>query len=184
MELEYQLEEGEAQSKPKLINKTTKLGKKTVLNQNNIILEQNNIKNDSNDNEEMIIIRNDDTYLNQKENSSTFLIKTILKAYYLSIWKRQVKAMKYYTRGYNQQRTNFKKLISQISLAIKHHKFDYFNEIVENMNNMPMPKNVIHDSNFGTLRIVDKKRLTDKNRLWEQNNYENKNIGLKLNLIE
>ena len=33
---------------------------------------------------------------NQKETKAEFLIKLILKAFYLSLWKRQAKALKYY----------------------------------------------------------------------------------------
>ena len=99
---------------------------------------------------------------NVKDNRSEYLLKLIIKAFYLSNWKKKVKAMKYASRAYNPRRINFKKLITQISLAIKQHKFDYFNEIVENMDSMPMPKNIKHDINFGTIRIVNKEFKNNK----------------------
>ena len=181
-------------SKPTLINKTTKLAKKRILRsqeQKNIINDENNI-----DNEEVPIIRNEVIHvssnqhqsLNQKENNASFLIKIIIKKYYLSIWKRKVKALKYYSRAYNPKRTNFKKLINQISSAIKQHKFEYFNEIVENMSSLPVPENVKHNVNYGSIRIIDKdilsKKYTDKISSWAQNNYDKKTNGFKLYLIE
>jgi hypothetical protein len=200
MEIEYIPEENQEEikivSKPKLIKKT-QLGKKRALNKekseirepndtNRNILSQNN---DSNA-EEVIIIRNEPFNLNKngEDNNASFLMKTIFKAFYLSLWKRQVKAMKYYSRSYNPQRINFKKLIKEISSVIKQHKLEYFNEICENINNLPMPKNVNHDYNFGTLRIIDKemlyKKYSDKIALLAENNYNKKINGLKYYLIE
>ena len=83
--------------RPKIIKKTN-LGKRTVLssNKNKIRIDENDrLKNNeqkSEDNEEdnkeeVIVIKDETTPLNkkQKDNSSDFLIKTILKSYYLSI---------------------------------------------------------------------------------------------------
>ena len=111
-----------SEQKPKIIKKT-QLGKRTVLssNKNKVKIGENNIlknyeqqgeDNDEENKEEVIIIKDETTPLNkkQKDNSSDFLIKTILKSYYLSIWKKKIKALKYYSRGSNKQRSNFKKL--------------------------------------------------------------------------
>ena len=206
MEIEYSSEEYQTEIPPekktKLISKT-KLGKTTLVNpnrkyipqENEIIVENSSLENkkdtiDNNiENEEAIIISNDIPNLrNIKENKATFLIKTIIKAYYLSIWKRKIKSIKYSTRGYNPQRVNFRKFIKTISSIIKQHKFDYFNEICENMDSLPMPENVNHDNNFGTLRIVNKellfKKYWDKISIWAENNYNKKISGFKKILME
>ena len=47
----------------------------------------------------------------EPKNLSQFLLQTILKVYFLSLWKRKTKALKYYSRNYNPQRMNFKKSI-------------------------------------------------------------------------
>ena len=204
MEINFSEEnfQGELSSdqRPKIIKKT-QLGKRTVLssNKNKLKIDENNrlqnleLKSEDNDedNKEEVIIIKDETTLrnkNQKDNSSDFLIKTILKSYYLSIWKKKIKSLKYYTRGSNKQRSNFKKLINQISSAIKQHKYEYFNEIYENMKKLPTPRNVKHDPNFGTIRIINKevlfRKYTDKISAWSDDKYNQKINGLKIYLIE
>ena len=206
MEIEYSAEEYQSEipleKKTKLISKT-KLGKTTLLNPNrkyippekeiineNSPIEDNKdtIENDI-ENEEAIIINNNASNLrNMKENKATFLVKTIIKAYYLSLWKKKIRALKYSTRGYNPQRVNFKKFIKAISSVIKQHKFDYFNEICEYMDSLPMPDHLNHDNNFGTLKIVDKellqKKYSDKISSWAENNYDKKTNELKNYLLE
>ena len=186
--------------RPKIIKKT-QLGKRTVLssNKNKLKLGENNLiqnfeqkseENDEDNKEEIIIIKDETTPLNknQKDNSSDFLIKTILKAYYLSIWKKKIKSLKYYSRGANKQRSNFKKFINQISSTIKQHKYEYFNELYENMKNLPTPKNVKHDANFGTIRIINKdvlfRKYTNKIATWSDDKYSQKINGFKIYLIE
>ena len=185
--------------KPRLLKKS-QLGKKTVLSTSNkmVIRGSNNInvnlKSQDNDNKDtnngIIVVEEVKTTLNKnsKDNSSDFLIKTILKSYYWSTWKKKVKAMKYYARGNNPKRANFKKLIKQISSVINQHKYDYFNEIYENMKNMPMPNDVKHDDNFGKLRIVNKevllKKYGNKMKIWAGENYGNRINGFKFYLIE
>ena len=198
MEIEYNpegKEEGiQIESKPKLIKKT-QLGKKRFLNSNKMIIRGNNdidvnMPPENDIQEEVIIIKNDVTHINrnQKDNNASFLIKTILKAFYLSVWKNKVKSLKYFTRSYNPQRMNFRKLIRQISSVIKQHKFDYFNEMCANMDNLPMPNHVNHDVNFGTIRIINKQILsqkyTDKIAILAENNYAKKINDFKFYLIE
>ena len=199
MEIEYSGEDYQNEiSSPKQANllSKTKLGKKTVLKPNKkVIKEENNIINQEDEvekdavNKEIIIIKNDIPNMNiQKENKATFLIKTIIKAFYLSTWKRKIKSMKYLSRGYNPKRLNFRKFINSISSAIKQHKYEYLNEILLNMDNLPMPNNVEHDYNYGTLRIVDReilsKKCSDKILIWAENNYSNKIKDIKNYLIE
>ena len=199
MEIEYSGEDYQNEiSSPKQANllSKTKLGKKTVLKPNKkVIKEENNIINQEDEvekdavNKEIIIIKNDIPNMNiQKENKATFLIKTIIKAFYLSTWKRKIKSMKYLSRGYNPKRLNFRKFINSISSAIKQHKYEYLNEILLNIDNLPMPNNVEHDYNYGTLRIVDReilsKKCSDKILIWAENNYSNKIKDIKNYLIE
>ena len=132
--------------------KKTQLGKKRFLGKPN--KEPKEIKN-----EEIIVIGDSiNMNQNQEENNASFLLKLILKAYYLSIWKKQVKALKYFSRKTNKQRINFKKLIKEISLVINQHKSKHFNEIIEKIDSMPLPKNILHDKNFGTLKIINKEK--------------------------
>ena len=150
--------------------KKTKLGKKTYLGKTKEELKENN--------EEILVVGNN-ININQKENNASFLLKLILKAFYLSIWKKKIKALKYFSRKTNKQRMNFKKLINEISLAIEHCKFNYFNEIIEKVNKLPIPKNIKHDKNFGTLKIVNKEFINKKNI---NNNKININKGLEQNI--
>ena len=110
MEIEYNPEGNEEgiqiESKPKLIKKT-QLGKKRFLNSNKMIIRGNNdidvnMPPENDIKEEVIIIKNDVTHINrnQKDNNASFLIKTILKAFYLSVWKNKVKSLKYFTRNF------------------------------------------------------------------------------------
>jgi hypothetical protein len=98
----------------------------------------------------------------EPKNLSQFLLQTILKVYFLSLWKRKTKALKYYSRNYNPQRMNFKRLISHISKTTKQHKYEYMKKLFENMGNLPMPNGVIHDANYGTIKIVNKDTLFRK----------------------
>ena len=199
MEIEYSGEDYQKEipspKQAKLLSKT-KLGKKTVLNpnkkeikeENNIINQEDEVENDAL-NKEIIIIKNDIPNINgQKENKATFLIKTIIKAFYLSTWKRKIKSMKYLSRGYNPRRLNFRKFINSISSVIKQHKYEYLYEILSTMVNLPMPNNVEHDCNYGTLKIVDReilsKKCSNKIVIWAENNYSNKIKDIKNYLME
>ena len=147
----------------KLIKKT-QLGKKRFLGKPK--KEQKEIK------EEIILIDNSTNInKNQKENNASFLLKLILKSYYLSIWKKKVKSLRYFSRKTNKQRINFKKLIKEISLVINQHKSKYLNEIIEKIDNLPLPSNVKHDKNFGTLKIVNKEK--------NYRDYDNKNNNIE-----
>ena len=182
----------ETNEKPKLIKKT-QLTKTTILNPNrlnNMNMNQNIIVRESTNEGLNNNIKNQAKNINskQKDNKAEFLLKTILKAFYLSIWKRKVSAMKYFSRAYNPRRINFKKLITQISLALKQHKFDYFNEICANMDSLPMPKNIKHDINYGTIRIINRevlnKKNTNKMKISEENKNENEINDNKSDLSE
>ena len=181
------------EERPKLIKKT-KLGKKIALNSNgnkNTVIRGVNDRNNEiqtgieMNNEQIKIAKDETTSLKRKEkdNSADFLLKTIMKAFYLSAWKKKIKSMKYYSRRYDPKRANFKKLINQISSVIKQHKDGYFSEIYENMKSLPLPDNIEHDYNFGKLRIVNKefsdKNNTNKNLSWKEGNNNNKVDGAK-----
>ena len=179
----------QASQKPKLIKKT-QLTRTTLSNPNKLNNMNQNIIFQESTNEELTYSTNKKTknLNNPKENKAEFLLKTIFKAFYLSTWKRKISAMKYFSRAYNPRRINFKKLITQISLALKQHKFGYFNEIYSNMDSLPMPKNIKHDIYFGTIRIVNKevlkKKNSDKMTMLENNKNENKVEGIKTEKIE
>ena len=128
--------------------------------------------------EEIIVVGNgvDKTL---KENSASFLLKLIIKAYYLSTWKKKIKALKYYSRKTNKQRMNFKKLISEISQVINQCKSKYFDEIYNKIDKLPVPQNVRHDKNFGTLSIINKDVLYKKNLGNNKANVSNNNDILK-----
>ena len=136
--------------------KKIKLGKKRILGKPKEKTEE-------------ILIVGSNININQKDNNASFLLKLILKAFYLTVWKKKVKALKYFSRKTNKQRINFKKFINEISLAIEQCKYNYFNEIIEKVNKLPIPKNIKHDKNFGTLKIVNKefanKINIDKNKI-------------------
>jgi len=154
------------EEKGKILKKTN-LGIKRVLGNN---VQQ--IK------EEIIVVGNgvDKTL---KENSASFLLKLIIKAYYLSTWKKKIKALKYYSRKTNKQRINFKKLISEISQVINQCKSKYFDEIYNKIDKLPVPQNVRHDKNFGTLSIINKDVLYKKNLVNNKTNVSNNNDILK-----
>ena len=98
--------------------KCTKLGKKTILNQKKDSLIKTGEKklNKEEISEKIIIIGdNNNNFINQKDNKASFLLKLIIKSFYLSLWKKQVKKLKYYSRVYNPKRANFKKLINKLS---------------------------------------------------------------------
>ena len=152
--------------------KKTQLGKKRILGKENIELKELN--------EEIIIVGNKENN-SQKDNSSSFLLKLILKAFYLSVWKKKVKALKYYSRKVNKQRMNFKKFITEISKVINKQKSDYFNEIILKIDKMILPKNIKHDKLFGTLKIVNKDFLKQNNSNYNNlekdiNQYINSNL--------
>ena len=149
------------------ILKKTKLGIKRVLG-----------NNDQEIKDEIIVVGNN---INKtlKENSASFLLKLIVKAFYLSTWKKKIKALKYYSRKTNKQRMNFKKLINEISQVINKCKSKYFDEIYDKIDKLPVPHNVKHDKNFGTLCIVNKDVLNKKNLVNNKAKISNKNDILK-----
>ena len=147
---------------PKLIKKSQL--KKTILISNTYNINENRIAGENINNEVKESTKKEKAYIkSKKDNKAEFLIKTIIKAFYLSIWKKKVNSMKYYSRSYNPRRLNFKKLINEISLVVKQKKFEYFNEIYQKMKRLPLPSNIKHDINFGKIRIVNKEVLAKKN---------------------
>ena len=177
-EEQEEIKEEEKPKQSKIITKS-KLIKKTIINPNQTKEITSEVKNTS---DSISFNHKEKLKSNQKENNAEFLLKTILKAYYVSVWKKKVKSMKYYSRSYNPRRINFKKLITEISSAIKQHKFEFFNEIYENMNNLPMPSHIKHDVNYGTIRIVDKE-FVNKNDT-NKNITINKNTDININKNE
>ena len=105
----------------KPLENNLKLGRKTHLKKTIMKSKNQNIRN----NEEIIsqepkqeIIMSVHTGKFQEiepKNLSQFLLQTILKVYFLGLWKRKTKTLKDYSRNYNPRRMNFKRLISQIS---------------------------------------------------------------------
>ena len=148
--------------------KKTKLGKKRLLGKPN--------KESKEKNEEIIVVGSNINQ-SQQENNASFLLKLILKAYYLNIWKTKVKSLRYFSRKADKQRINFKKLINEISLVINQHKCEYLNEIIEKMDKLPLPKNIEHDKNFGTLKIVNKTNKENQEnkelKMYKNHNYIN-----------
>jgi hypothetical protein len=152
----------------KPLENSLKLGRKTQLKKTLVKSQNQNVRNNgeiiSKEPKHEIIMSAQTGKFQEIEpkNLSQFLLQTILKVYFLGLWKRKTKALKYYSRNYNPQRMNFKKLISQISKTIKQHKYEYMKKLFENMGNLPMPNGVIHDANYGTIKIVNKETLFKK----------------------
>ena len=152
----------------KPLENSLKLGRKTQLKKTMVKSQNQNVRNNGKiiskaPKQEIIMSVQTGKFQEiEPKNLSQFLLQTILKAYFLSQWKRKTKALKYYSRNYNPQRINFKKLISQISKTIKQHKYEYMKKLFENMGNLPMPNGVIHDANYGTIKIVNKETLFRK----------------------
>ena len=152
----------------KPLKNSLKLGRKTQLKKTMVKSQNQNVRNNGKiiskaPKQEIIMSVQTGKFQEiEPKNLSQFLLQTILKAYFLSQWKRKIKALKYYSRNYNPQRINFKKLISQISQTIKQHKYEYMKKLFENMGNLPMPNGVIHDANYGTIKIVNKETLFKK----------------------
>jgi len=152
----------------KPLENSLKLGRKTQLKKTMVKSQNQNVRNNGKiilkaPKQEIIMSVQTGKFQEiEPKNLSQFLLQTILKAYFLSQWKRKTKALKYYSRNYNPQRINFKKLISQISQTIKQHKYEYMKKLFENMGNLPMPNGVIHDANYGTIKIVNKETLFKK----------------------
>ena len=178
----------ESSQKPKLMKKSQL--KKTILIPNANTLNENTSPRQVLTNEVKESTRKEKIYLkpNQKDNKAEFLLKTIIKAFFLSKWKKKINSMKYYSRSYNPKRANFKLLLNEISLVIKQHKCEYFNEIYQNMNSLPMPKNIKHDFNYGKLRIVNKEVLAKKNAIVRTNQnrqkIQTKNINTNITNVK
>ena len=69
--------------------KKIKLGKKRILGKPKEKTEE-------------ILIVGSNININQKDNNASFLLKLILKAFYLTVWKKKVKALKYFSRKKNK----------------------------------------------------------------------------------
>ena len=121
----------------------------------------------------------------EMKNTSKFLLNTILKMYYISLWKRQIKVIKYAQRGYNAQRANFKILVKNLSTVINNFQYNYLNEIFEKMKKNSMPSEIKHNKNYGKLKIVDNdimdKKCLEKFLLWSD--LLPKKLGQKISKI-
>ena len=181
-------------SSPKIILKKTKLGKKKFLPKNpDKENKDKNIKEYKENNniisQEILIVGSNINKF-EKETKASFLLKLIMKSFYLNIWKNKIKSLKYFSRKVNKQRINFKKFIKEISSAIEQHKYEYYNYIVNKINKLPLPDNIKHDKLFGTIKIIDKNKLynLNNNNILETNDskenffeYEDFNKGIENN---
>ena len=155
-----------------MIEKGEKILKKTKLGKKRFLIGKKK-ENKENISQEILIVGNN---INKKEEETktSFLIKLIMKAYYLSIWKNKIKSLKYFSRKVNKQRINFKKFIKEISMAIEQHKFNYFNDMIEKIDKLELPKNIKHNKFYGTIKIVDKNKLKEvSNEKLELKNIKN-----------
>lgn len=173
---------------PKMLKGKTKLGRKNPPPEEKNIQQEvviNNINIEGQNEEpiekEMIISSygtfNDNGPLKirikkgkEMKNTAKFLMNTILKMYYICLWKNKIKSMKYAQKGYNAQRANLKIFIRNLSTAINNSQYNYLNEIFEKMKKNKMPSGIKHNSNYGKLKIVDNdlmdKKCIDKLLLW------------------
>ena len=123
----------------------------------------------------------------EMKNTGEFLLNTILKMYYICLWKKQVTSLKYAQRGYNAQRANFKKMVRNLSNVINNYQFNYLDEIFEKMKKNKMPSGIKHDPNYGKLKIVDNdkmdKKCLDKLLLWSDILPKKKRIEISKVLI-
>ena len=105
-----------------------------------------------------------------KKNFAEFIVNTICKQFFLCKWKKKCISMKYYTKGYNQQRANFKKFLNCVSNIYFKHKINYGEEIFNIIKKLPPNPNIIHDFNFGKIKFVNNEVLCDKTdkliKLW------------------
>ena len=98
----------------------------------------------------------------QLKNNALFLLKLIIKQFYLMQWKKKIISMKYMTSRYNAKRANFKILMRNLSTTLKNHQFSSLNEIFSKMKKCRKPKGLVHDPNFGKLKIVDNDFINKK----------------------
>ena len=91
-----------------------------------------------------------------KKSNAFFLIETIMKTYWASKWKDQVNILKYSKTGFNQKRADFRNLCMKLNNSIKYHQYLYLIKLFNNMDKLPTKPNIIHDNNYGKIKIVDK----------------------------
>lgn len=91
-----------------------------------------------------------------------FLLKIISKKFYFIQWKKKIISMKYMSHRYNAKRAKFKIFMRNLSITLKNHQFSSLNEIFEKMKRNQRPIGVVHDVNFGKLKIVDNDFMNKK----------------------
>ena len=98
-----------------------------------------------------------------EQNKTESLIEQIVLTYFASHWKKQIYAMKNRVSGRpNKKSKDIRTLVRVIDRALNYHTYLYLMELFDNMKNMPVPRGVEHDPNYGKLILVKSEETGDQ----------------------
>jgi hypothetical protein len=100
--------------------------------------------------------------LRRTKDTSKFLINLLAKRFFINKWKDVCSALKYQTKGFDEKRANLRKFLGQISDKFFDHHRIYGKEILERLSKLPQKKGIIHDKNFGKIKLVNNDVLIDR----------------------
>ena len=110
----------------------------------------------------------------RKKSNAEFLIDSIVKTFWTSKWKNQLTIMKYSKVGFNKKRGDFRNLCNKLNHSMKYHQYLYLAKLFDNMEKLPMREGVVHDDNYGKLKLIyNKKTEKEKESIKKENNENN-----------
>ena len=110
----------------------------------------------------------------RKKSNAEFLIDSIVKTFWTSKWKNQLTIMKYSRVGFNKKRGDFRNLCNKLNHSMKYHQYLYLAKLFDNMEKLPMREGVVHDDNYGKLKLIyNKKNEKEKESIKKENNENN-----------
>lgn len=93
------------------------------------------------------------------------LFSNIIIDFFISKWHNRVIASKYSNKGGgrpNKRKTQIKSFLSLITKYFSNHKYELLCELFDTMKNLPVPEGLVHDKNYGKLKVINKIKLKGK----------------------
>ena len=107
----------------------------------------------------------------EEKNSSEYLIEQIIISYCIDKWQKKVEAIKNRVSGRNNKESkNLRFFANVLKKSFRYHKYLYLMELFEKMSQLPPAEGVVHDPNFGKIKIVyngEKEDLHDDKKEFE-----------------
>lgn len=126
----------------------------------------------------------------EKKNNAEFLFENIITEYFFSKWKKKVETLKILQNQptkrtgrpdpREKKRLNTKKAVASLDKFMNRKIGERLDEVFEIFQSLPRNPNIVHDENFGKIKIVNSIKLNER-AMRKLKFYSKLNFILKIN---